>query len=220
MSLDRHTMIRQALDFRTAIRHYSEKKISQADMDLILDSAWLAPSSIGLEPWRFIVLEDETIKEALKPVAWGAKTQLETASHFVLLVASRDVSYHSDNVYQSLVRRGLTDEAIIKVRIERYKDMQSQDNPLANVPPELFQWSARQTYIALGNMMMTASLLNIDSCPIEGFDYAKVNEILNHYDLLDQETEGITAMLSLGYRAQEPKHPRVRKDRNDVIFWK
>ncbi|WP_373760731.1 NAD(P)H-dependent oxidoreductase [Streptococcus ferus] len=211
--------IRQGIDHRLAVRVYSDRKISKEDVDFILDAAWLSPSSIGLEAWRFIVLEDDSIKEALKEIAWGAQYQLETASHFVLLIAGKDVRYDSDNVYQSLVRRGLTDEADLKARLERYQSFQESDMHLDS-PRALFDWAAKQTYIALGNMMMTASLMGIDSCPIEGFDYDKVNQLLSKAGLIDPQKEGIASMLSLGYRLRDPKHPRSRKPRKDVVFWK
>lgn len=211
--------IRQGIDHRLAVRVYSDRKISKEDVDFILDAAWLSPSSIGLEAWRFIVLEDDSIKEALKEIAWGAQYQLETASHFVLLIAGKDVRYDSDNVYQSLVRRGLTDEADLNARLARYRSFQESDMHLDS-PRALFDWAAKQTYIALGNMMMTASLMGIDSCPIEGFDYDKVNQLLSKAGLIDPQKEGITSMLSLGYRLRDPKHPRSRKPREDVVFWK
>lgn len=211
--------IRQGIDHRLAVRVYSDRKITKEDVDFILDAAWLSPSSIGLEAWRFIVLEDDSIKEALKEIAWGAQYQLETANHFVLLIAGKDVRYDSDNVYQSLVRRGLTDEADLKARLERYQSFQESDMHLDS-PRALFDWAAKQTYIALGNMMMTASLMGIDSCPIEGFDYDKVNQLLSKAGLIDPQKEGIASMLSLGYRLRDPKHPRSRKPREDVVFWK
>ncbi len=211
--------IRQGIDHRLAVRVYSDRKITKEDVDFILDAAWLSPSSIGLEAWRFIVLEDDSIKEALKEIAWGAQYQLETASHFVLLIAGKDVRYDSDNVYQSLVRRGLTDEADLKARLARYRSFQESDMHLDS-PRALFDWAAKQTYIALGNMMMTASLMGIDSCPIEGFDYDKVNQLLSKAGLIDPQKEGIASMLSLGYRLRDPKHPRSRKPREDVVFWK
>lgn len=211
--------IRQGIDHRLAVRVYSDRKISKEDVDFILDAAWLSPSSIGLEAWRFIVLEDDSIKEALKEIAWGAQYQLETASHFVLLIAGKDVRYDSDNVYQSLVRRGLTDEADLKARLARYRSFQESDMHLDS-PRALFDWAAKQTYIALGNMMMTASLMGIDSCPIEGFDYDKVNQLLSKAGLIDPQKEEIASMLSLGYRLRDPKHPRSRKPREDVVFWK
>lgn len=218
MSEDNATRIKKALDFRTAIRVYQEKVIPEDQLELILDSAWLSPSSIGLEPWRFVILENPTIKEAIKPYAWGAQPQLDTASHFILLIASSDVRYDSDNVYQSLVRRGLTDETVISQRLARYEEFQKKNLPLTDLSRhELWQWSAKQTYIAMGNMMMTASLLGIDSCPIEGFDYKQVDKILSEYGVIDPKTEGISAMLSLGYRLRDPKHPRTRKDRKTVI---
>ncbi|WP_273451966.1 NAD(P)H-dependent oxidoreductase [Streptococcus ferus] len=211
--------IRQGIDHRLAVRVYSDRKITKEDVDFILDAAWLSPSSIGLEAWRFIVLEDDSIKEALKEIAWGDQYQLETASHFVLLIAGKDVRYDSDNVYQSLVRRGLTDEADLKARLARYRSFQESDMHLDS-PRALFDWAAKQTYIALGNMMMTASLMGIDSCPIEGFDYDKVNQLISKAGLIDPQKEGIASMLSLGYRLRDPKHPRSRKPREDVVFWK
>lgn len=69
-------------------------------------------------------------------------------------------------------------------------------------------------------MMMTASLMGIDSCPIEGFDYDKVNQLLSKAGLIDPQKEEIASMLSLGYRLRDPKHPRSRKPREDVVFWK
>lgn len=86
-------MIRQQLQTayqnRVAMRVYQDKKIPQEDIDTILDAAWLSPSSIGLEGWRFVLLENTAVKEAIKAVSWGAKSQLETASHFILLIAEK-----------------------------------------------------------------------------------------------------------------------------------
>ncbi|WP_019793531.1 nitroreductase family protein, partial [Streptococcus sobrinus] len=84
--------IRQAFDRRVAVRVYKDEEIPREDMEAILDTAWLSPSSIGLEGWRFVVLDRQHIKELapeLKEVAWGAQYQLDTASHFVLLLAEK-----------------------------------------------------------------------------------------------------------------------------------
>ncbi len=88
---------------------------------------------------------------------------------------------------------------------------------IADDERRLWDWTAKQTYIALGNMMTSAALLGIDSCPIEGFPYAKVNAILAQHGVIDTEKEGIASMLSLGYRLEDPKHPRKRKNCQDVI---
>ncbi|MEJ7185507.1 nitroreductase family protein, partial [Staphylococcus epidermidis] len=70
----------------------------------------------------------------------------------------------------------------------------------------LYDWASKQTYIALGNMMTTAALLGVDSCPMEGFDLDKVTEILSEEGILDTEHFGISVMVGFGYRAEEPAH--------------
>lgn len=219
-----HQEIRNNFDRRVAVRVYNDRKISREDMELILDTAWLSPSSIGLEGWRFLVFENngtgtlEAIKPKLKEVAWGAQPQLDTASHFVFLLAEKDVRFDSDSIYQSLLRRGLGDEGA-KSRLPLYQSFQERDMKIADDPRALWDWTAKQTYIAMGNMMTTAIRLGIDSCPIEGFDYDKVNHILSEAGLINPTKEGIASMISFGYRLKDPKHPRSRKPRETVINW-
>lgn len=214
-------MIRQQLQTayqnRVAMRVYQDKKIPQEDIDTILDAAWLSPSSIGLVGWRFVVLENNAVKQAIKEVSWGAKTQLDTASHFILLIAEKNARYDSQSVYDSLVRRGIIDPDAIEARLKQYQIFQESDMEMADDERRLWDWTAKQTYIALGNMMLSAALLGIDSCPIEGFPYNKVNHILAEYQVIDLEKEEIASMLALGYRRENPKHARNRKARDKVI---
>ncbi|MGT2929118.1 NAD(P)H-dependent oxidoreductase [Streptococcus dentasini] len=214
--------IRQAFDHRVAVRVYNEDEISHEDMETILDTAWLSPSSVGLEGWRFVVLDRTHIADLapkLKEVAWGAAPQLDTASHFVLLLAEKNARYDSQTMKQSLIRRGFTEKTDLESRLERYRSFQEQDMKIADNPRALFDWTAKQTYIALGNMMTAASLMGIDSCPIEGFNYDEVNTILAQEDIIDPSKEGIASMVSFGYRLKDPKHPRSRKPRQEVITW-
>lgn len=219
MTEDIKKVIRDSYTFRTAVRVYNNQKIPQEDLDLILDAAWRSPSSVGLEGWRFVVLTNEVVKAELKKVAWGAQYQLETASHFILLLAERNARYDGESMRQSLVRRGISDEKAILKRLRTYEDFQKRDMKMADNPRALFDWTAKQTYIALGNMMTSAALIGIDSCPIEGFDYDKVNAILAKHGIIKPDKEGIASMLSLGYRLRDPKHPQNRKPRADVITY-
>lgn len=212
-----HHQIQQALHFRTAVRVYKEEKISDEDLALILDAAWLSPSSVGLEGWRFVVLDNKPIKEEIKPFAWGAQYQLETASHFILLIAEKHARYDSPAIKNSLLRRGIKEDDGLNSRLKLYESFQKEDMDMADNPRALFDWTAKQTYIALGNMMMTAALLGIDTCPIEGFHYDKVNHILAKHNVIDLEKEGIASMLSLGYRLRDLKHAQVRKPKEEVI---
>lgn len=211
-----------AFDHRVAVRVYNDQEISREDMEFILDTAWLSPSSIGLEAWRFVVLDRKQIaklRDDLKTVAWGAQSQLDTASHFVLLLAEKNARYDSDSVKDSLVRRGLGEGDALNSRLATYESFQKNDMSLADNPRALFDWTAKQTYIALGNMMTSASMIGIDSCPIEGFNYDKVNAILAKAGIINSDKEGIACMVSFGYRLCDPKHPRSRKPREKVITW-
>lgn len=211
-----------AFDHRVAVRVYNDQEISREDMEFILDTAWLSPSSIGLEAWRFVVLDRKQIaklRDDLKTVAWGAQSQLDTASHFVLLLAEKNARYDSDSVKDSLVRRGLGEGDALNSRLATYESFQKNDMSLADNPRALFDWTAKQTYIALGNMMTSASMIGIDSCPIEGFNYDKVNAILAKAGIINSDKEGIASMVSFGYRLCDPKHPRSRKPREKVVTW-
>lgn len=211
-----------AFDHRVAVRVYNDQEISREDMEFILDTAWLSPSSIGLEAWRFVVLDRKQIaklRDDLKTVAWGAQSQLDTASHFVLLLAEKNARYDSDSVKDSFVRRGLGEGDALNSRLATYESFQKNDMSLADNPRALFDWTAKQTYIALGNMMTSASMIGIDSCPIEGFNYDKVNAILAKAGIINSDKEGIASMVSFGYRLCDPKHPRSRKPREKVITW-
>lgn len=203
---------------RCAIKFFDpEQKISREDMDYILEVARLSPSSVGAQGWRFVVLQNPEIKEALKPFSWGAARQLNGASHFILLLAKRAMRYDGPHMQASLAARGLSPEDHAKA-IEVYKSFQTKDLKL-DTDRALFDWAAKQTYIALGNMMTAAALIGIDSCPIEGFNPDQANALLAEHGILNPEEEGIVTMLALGYRAEDLSWPKNRKPAEDVITW-
>lgn len=213
--------IREAFDRRVSVRVYNEEKVSIEDMEFILDTAWLSPSSVGLEGWRYVVLDREEldkVKETLKPVSWGAAPQLDTASHFVLLLAEKNARYDSAAIKQSLVRRGIPEDQM-QGRLDLYEAFQTRDTDMANDERTLWDWTAKQTYIAMGNMMTTAAMLGIDTCPIEGFNNSELNKILGALGIINTEKEAIATMISFGYRLKDPKHQRSRKERSEVITW-
>lgn len=220
---DRRQLLREASQFRTAVRVYSEQQVSREDMDLLLDLAHQSPSSVGLEGWRFIACDnhklDSQFKEALKAVSWGAIPQFDTASHFIFLVAEKNARYDSPSMTDSLLRRGIKDEEGLASRYALYKTFQEEDIKIADDPRALFDWTAKQTYIVLGNLMTSAAILGIDTCPIEGFHQDKVNQLLTEAGIIDQSKEGLVTMLSLGYRLRDPKHPKSRKPRQEVVSW-
>lgn len=211
-------LVLDAAQRRRAIKFFDpEKKISDDDINYILEIARLSPSSVGAQGWRFVVLQDPEIRQALKPMSWGAARQLDGASHFILLLAKRDMQHDGPHLQASLAARGLSEQEQAKAT-ETYQRFQVQDMQL-NSDRAIFDWSAKQTYIALANMMTAAALIGVDSCPIEGFNVDQVNALLTEKGVLDPEAEGIASMLALGYRAQELSWPQTRKPADEVITW-
>ena len=209
----------ETMENRCSIRVYDkDKKISREDMDYILETARLSPSSVGLEPWRFVVLNNAEMREQIRDYSWGANPQLDTASDFVLLIAKKGARYDSDVFDEHMNRRGLTGDKKDKA-LAIYKKFQEEDMEIADSPRALFDWAAKQTYIPMANMMTAATMIGIDSCPIEGFNYKKVDEYLTSKGIIDGDKEGIASMVSFGYRAKEPKHGKARRSYDEVVTW-
>lgn len=211
-----------AYRFRHATKKFDPtKKISDEDFEFILEIGRLSPSSIGLEPWQFVVVQNEQLREKLKTVSWGAQGQLPTASHFVLILARtmKDTKYDSDYIKNHLKQvKKYPEEVIETVVNDKFKNFQEKDLLLLENERTLFDWASKQTYIALGNMMTAAAQIGIDSCPIEGFHYQSVHKILEEEGLLEDGHLDISVMVAFGYREAEPR-PKTRKKREQVVKW-
>ncbi|MFL6517533.1 MAG: NAD(P)H-dependent oxidoreductase [Bacillus sp. (in: firmicutes)] len=209
-----------AFQFRHATKRFNpEKKISDDDFDFILEAGRLSPSSVGFEPWQFLVIQNQELREKLREVSWGAQGQLPTASHFMLILARTDVRYDSGYVIDHLKNVKNMPEEVIQNAQVRYKSFQETDLPMLDNERALYDWSCRQTYIALANMMTAAALIGIDSCPIEGFDYQAVNKILKKEGLLDDRHLRVSVMAEFGYREAEPHRPKTRKQLDQIVKW-
>lgn len=109
----------------------------------------------------------------------------------------------------------MTEEQLPAV-IEKYRTFQESDSKVLESERSLFDWCSKQTYLALANMMTGAALIGVDSCPIEGFDYDKVNEILSEAGLFDPAEWGISVMCTFGYRDKEIRK-KLRKSFDEVV---
>lgn len=207
-----------AFHFRAATRAYDPaRKISEEDFNYILELGRLSPSSVGSEPWKFVVVQNPALRQALKPVSWGMATQVDDASHLVVLLAKKNARYDSAFLGDMLARRGLVGEQAEQARA-KYKEFQEKHMQILDSERTLFDWASKQTYIALGNMMTGAALIGIDSCPIEGFNYAEVNRILAQAGVFDPQEWGVSVMATFGYRAKDIK-PKSRKSLEEVVVW-
>ena len=207
-----------AFHFRCATRYYDpERKISKEDFDYILELGRLSPSSVGSEPWQFLVVQNPELRQALKPVSWGMATQLDDASHVVVILANKHMRYDSEDFRANLARRGLTEEQM-QAKMATYQRFQTEHINVLENDRTLFDWASKQTYIALANMMTGAALIGIDSCPIEGFNYAEVNRILAQTGAYDAEKYAVSVAVTFGYRAKDIR-PKYRKPLNEIVHW-
>ncbi|SDN52097.1 Nitroreductase [Fictibacillus solisalsi] len=210
----------EAFQFRHATKAFDPtKKISEEDFQFILETGRLSPSSVGYEPWKFLVVQNKELREKIRQVSFGAQGQLPTASHFVILLARKNARYDSSYVQQLLREvKEIPEETLAKMN-EAYRSFQENDLNLFESERALFDWASKQTYIALGNMMTSAAQIGIDSCPIEGFNLEKVTKILEDEGLLEDGAFGVSVMAAFGYRAQEPNHAKVRQSAESVTKW-
>ncbi|TKI58734.1 NAD(P)H-dependent oxidoreductase [Brevibacillus antibioticus] len=215
----RKDQIIEAYQFRHACKEFdAAKKITVEDFDFIMETARLSPSSFGFEPWNFLVLQDPTLREKLLPVAWGAQKQLPTASHFVIILARTKQEMAADSEYIQHIMKDTQDlpENVVQQKGAAYDHFLKNDFSLFDDERVMFQWASRQTYIALGNMMTSAAMIGIDSCPIEGFAKEKVEDILAAEGLLDRERFGVACMVAFGYRKNEPR-AKTRQAKEEII---
>jgi nitroreductase len=208
-----------AFQYRHAAQAFdSTKKISEDDFNYILETGRLSPSSIGLEPWKFVVVQNPELRSKLKKISPGAQGQLDTASHFLIILARTNVRYDSEYVLDQMKNVQNMPEEVVTYFIGALKNVQEVRGLLEN-ERLLYEWSAKQTYIAMGNMMTAAALAGIDSCPIEGFDYAAVDHILEEEGLLEGGNLKASVMVAFGYRNEEPKRAKTRSNMDKIIIW-
>ena len=211
----------QALDIfrrRVSTRYYDPaRKISAEDFAAILDFGRLSPSSVGSEPWKFLVIQNQGLREKIKPVAWGMQATIVEASHLVILLAKKHARYDTPFFSELMDRRGFTPEQRAAA-LERYRSFQTHDIAIADDERALFDWASKQSYIALANMLTGAAMLGIDSCAVEGMDYAAVEHILAQAGLLDSAEYGVSVAATFGYRARDIQ-PKPRRDAAETVVW-
>ncbi|MGV2621944.1 NAD(P)H-dependent oxidoreductase [Halobacillus sp. ACCC02827] len=210
----------EAAHFRYATKNFDpDKKISDEDFQFLLEIGRLSPSSFGYEPWRFVVVESEELRQKIKETAWGAYGKLPDASHFVLYLSrtGKDTRFDSDYLKDQLKTvKGMPEEHAQKF-IGRIEEFQKQDFQL-DTDRALLDWAGKQTYIALGNMMTAAAEIGIDSCPIEGFPIKAMHDLLEEEGLLDNGSFELSVMCAFGYRNEEqPK--KTRRPIDNVVKW-
>lgn len=213
--------ILSAYQYRHACKEFdAERTIPEEDVAFILETARLSPSSFGFEPWSFIVLQNQDIRSKLLPITWGAQKQLPTASHYVVLLARTKAGMLPESDYiQSIMKetQKLPPE-VVERKGSIYRNFLENDFKIMGNERAMFEWSCRQAYIALGNMMTSAAMIGIDSCPVEGFDKDGAEHILREAGAMEGDEFGIACMVAFGYRKNEPR-PKTRQSMERLVRW-
>ena len=176
-----------------------------------MEATSLSASSCGLQPYEILVVEDKELRSKLQPAAWG-QSQITEASHLIVLANQSTFGEELVDDYLSNVSETRN---IPAKDLKGYADfMKSKLMPLSESAKST--WTARQTYIALGNLLSAAADLKIDSCPMEGFDNAQFNELPG----LKEKGLNAAVIVAVGYRSDEDStqhYIKVRKSKADLI---
>lgn len=202
-----------ALQWRYAVQKFDPaKKIPAAEWHALEQSLVLAPSSIGLQPWKFFVVTDAAVKIRLQAASYR-QPQVADCSHFVVFTARRDLdAEHVERHIRRVIEvRGVTEESLAK-----FRSMTLRNLDRAREAGTLDTWQEHQVYIALGKFLAGAAVLGVDTCPMEGIEAAKFDEILG----LAGSDYGTVVACAAGYRLPDDKYAAMKKVRfkpEDVV---
>lgn len=190
------------LNWRYAVKKYDpEKKLTKEQVEIIKESLRLVPTSYGIQPLKYLIIEDPELREKLKVASYG-QTQVTDASHLIVLCSYLDVfDEHIDTYMKNIVEiRDVTLESTAKFG-DYIKEVVSKLSKA-----EKQEWNSKQAYIALGQLMHTCATMRVDATPMEGFDNDRYDEILG----LKQENLRATLVCAVGYRSEDD-HAQYRK---------
>ena len=193
----------EALNWRYATKGFdANKKIPADTWSALEQSLVLAPSSFGLEPWKFFVVDDAAVRAKLLEASWK-QSQVVDASHLVVLAIKTGLN--EADVDRAMAR---TSE-VRDVPVESLEGFSNVIKGFMKNVPDVDVWSTKQTYIALGQLMVSAALMGIDTCPIEGFMPDKYDEILG----LPAMGYHSVVVCAAGYRLDDDKYAHLAKVR-------
>lgn len=207
-----------ALEKRFACKRYSpEEHISDEAFNTILEAGRLSPSSFGLEPWKFLVVENKELLAEILGASWGAK---KNADRTVVILAKRGVNIDSDwfhDINQQV--KGMAPDDIETLK-EHFNSFQQNDLHVLDNERTLFDWTSKQTYIVLANMLTAAAVMGIDATPIEGYNREALTKVLVDHQLFDPEEWGISVLAQFGVHDPSHRpHPKMRRPIDEVVTY-
>jgi nitroreductase len=207
------TQLLNALEWRYATKVFdATKKIPTEVWQALEQALVLTPTSYGLQPYKFLVINDPAKRAALLPHSWNQK-QVVDCSQFVVFTARTEMKKAD---VDKLIARISSVRGVPAESMTPYWNMMVGD--VVNGPrgQKAHEWAARQSYIALGNLMTCAAVLGVDACPMEGLNPVEYDKILN----LAGSGYATVVACALGYRAASDKYAglaKVRYETKDVV---
>ncbi|AHM60130.1 nitroreductase [Flammeovirgaceae bacterium 311] len=205
--------ILQSLEWRYASKRMNGEQVPQEKIDNILEAIRLAPSSMGLQPYTVLVIEDQELKKQIQPIAFN-QPQIVESSHLLVFAAWANVTPEQIEEYINHTA---------EVRNMPVVNLNDFKNTLLNMAKnrtaeENYQWSARQAYIAFGTALVAAASEKVDATPMEGFNNAALDELLH----LEEKGLKSVTLLPLGYRNADEdwlaKLPKVRREKDKLFI--
>jgi nitroreductase/dihydropteridine reductase len=204
--------LKDKLNWRYATKKFdSTKKIAADKLQNILDAVQLAPSSIGLQHYRILVIEDAGTRAKLRAAAYG-QSQITDASQLIVFAAETGINEDFGKKYIDNVA---ATRNVARETLAGFEGM-VLGAITARTPDQLLIWAQKQAYIALGVLIAATAEQDVDSCPMEGFDPAQFDEILG----LTEKGLTATVMATIGYRAADDDYSKLIKVRRpaDELF--
>ena len=202
----------ESLKWRAAVRKYdTNRKVSNADLEALLEAGNLTPTSMGLQPFKIMVVRNAELQQKLVPISYNQQHVAE-ASHILVFAIETNVDLQTVDAY---IERAMDRRQVPSTALDGYKN--SISGYISTMSNEAkTNWATKQAYIALGTVMTIAADLKIDTCPMEGFEPKAYQEMLG----LEAENLMPVVILPIGYRSEAEETaslPKVRKSREEFV---
>jgi nitroreductase/dihydropteridine reductase len=203
----------EKLNWRYAAKRMHGETIPEEKLNTILEAIKLAPSSVGLQPYTILVISDKALKERIFEEA-AQQPQIKESSHLLVFAAWDKITAEHITEYMNLIAKTRGIEVASLAQFQQ----KISDSILGRTEQTNFDWAARQAYIALGHASVAAATEHIDSTPMEGFNNAKLDELLE----LNKKGLKSVVMMTLGYRDSASDHlasaKKVRKPDEELFL--
>lgn len=203
----------ESLNKRYASKQMNGKKVSPEKVTTILESIRLAPTSLGLQPFKVLVVENQELKDKIFEKAAQGQPQIPNSSQVLVFACYKSIT---TEILDEYTQRIVTQRPTLPLaKVTAYRQM--IDKSLNRPDKENFNWAARQAYIALGFALTAAAVEQVDSVPIEGYNPAALDELLG----LEDKNLGSVCMMAIGYRDEATDYnatlPKVRKNKTELF---